>query len=71
MFDHIWIIDLKQEFKGMKSIIRILPEVSVKTEEKGALEMLSYHNKSLKTKFDKNSNLILDRLISFEKDSRS
>ena len=70
MYDHIWLIDLNEEFKGMKSIIRILPEVSVKNENNDNMDMISNFNKTIKSKFDKNFNNLEERVVSFERDCR-
>ena len=48
--DNIWLIDLRVEFKNMKSIIRIQPIKSVKSEQTSKAEGAN----SVTTKGEKN-----------------
>lgn len=39
--DHIWLIDLKKEFEGMKYIIRIAPDLALSDNERDTPELLN------------------------------
>jgi hypothetical protein len=52
MFDHIWLLDMKEEFKDQKYVIHICPEVLIKTDDIDIAHQFSNLNKSIKFKFD-------------------
>ena len=68
MVDHIWLIDLKEEFKNKQAIIRILPQKSVKQQQGDIVNKLSDLDKSLNTKFEQNISTIIEHVSSFEKE---
>ena len=66
--DHIWLIDLKTEFKDKQAIIRILPQKSVKQKQGDIMQKLGDLDKSLKYKFDQNMSSITEHITMFEKE---
>ena len=59
MYDHIWLLDLKKEFKDQKYVIHICPEVMIKSDDIDLAHQFYNLNKSIKHKFDTQLNNIV------------
>lgn len=70
IMDHIWLIDLKEEFKGMRHIIRITPDISIQQQEVNIQNEINNLSISLSKKMDHLNAVQIKRLEVLEKNNR-
>lgn len=68
--DHIWLIDLKEQYDKKKYIIRLCPDISIKAEEEDLSEEIQELGTSITKKTDKSHNMLIQRIQSLEKSNR-
>jgi hypothetical protein len=52
IYDHIWLLDLNEEFKGCKYIIRVAPDAGLSTDAKEVSEQIDELEQKLLRKHD-------------------
>lgn len=71
IYDHLWLLDLPNEFKDMKYIIVVVPDITVDTEVTTISTQISEITNQIMVKNDKQYTDIMKRIEAFEKNSRS
>jgi hypothetical protein len=69
--DHIFLMDLKEEFKGMRHIIVLTPDLSVTRQEADLSQELALVGHTLSKRTDASKDLVVKRIEAFEKNQRS
>jgi hypothetical protein len=70
IYDHIWLLDLKEEFKDLKYIIRIIPDIPVKNHGVDTSDLINELELKLIKKQDKNHKSMQKKIELFEKNVR-
>ena len=70
IMDHIWLIDLQEEYKGMRHIIRVTPDISIQQQEVNLQNEINNLSINLSKKMDNLTLVQIKRLEVLEKNNR-
>ena len=70
IYDHIWLLDLKDEFKDLKYIIRVIPDIPVKNHSADLAELIDDVEQNVVKKADKHHQSMKKKVDMFEKNVR-